>query len=107
MKGAMLTHRNLLANVIQSYAIYGENMQPGREGVLTPTPLYPVYAMTSAMNLGIYIGATILLIKNFEVTDVLTKVKQYQPTFFPGVQKMYYALVNHPGVESYGVDCLK
>src|SRR5699024_10070783 len=76
MKGAMLTHRNLLANVIQSYTIYGENMQPGREVVLTATPLYHVYAMTSAMNLGIYIGATILLIKKFEVTDVLTKVKQ-------------------------------
>src|SRR5690625_4995659 len=67
MKGAMLTHRNLLANVIQSYAIYGENMQPGREIVLTATPLYHVYAMTSAMNLGIYIGATILLIKKFEI----------------------------------------
>ena len=107
MKGAMLTHRNLLANVIQSYAIYGENMQPGREIVLTATPLYHVYAMTSAMNLGIYIGATILLIKKFEVTDVLTKVKQYQPTFFPGVPKMYNAFVNHPGVESYGLDCLK
>lgn len=107
MKGAMLTHRNLLANVIQSYAIYGENMQPGREVVLTATPLYHVYAMTSAMNLGIYIGATILLIKKFEVTDVLTKVKQYQPTFFPGVPKMYNAFVNHPGVESYGLDCLK
>jgi len=107
MKGAMLTHRNLLANVIQSYAIYGENMQPGREIVLTATPLYHVYAMTSAMNLGIYIGATILLIKKFEVTDVLTKVKQYQPTFFPGVPKMYNAFVNHLGVESYGLDCLK
>src|SRR5699024_12270973 len=63
--------------------------------------------MTSAMNLVIYIGATILLIKKFEVTDVLTKVKQYQPTFFPAVTKMYNALVNHPGVESYGLDSLK
>src|SRR5699024_10531732 len=107
MKGAMLTHRNLLANVIQSYAIYGENMQTGRAVVLTATPLYHGYAMTSARNLGIYIWATILRIKKFEITDVLTKIKQYQPTFFPGVPKMYNAFVNHSGVESYGLDCLK
>src|SRR5699024_11416815 len=61
----------------------------------------------SILNLVIDIGATILLMKKFEVTDVLTKVKQYQPTFFPGVTKMYNAFVNHPGVESYGLDCLK
>src|SRR5699024_4130624 len=107
MKGAILTHRNLLANVIQSYAIYGENMQPGREVVLTVTPLYHVYAMTSAMNLGIYIGASILLINYFVITDVLSILKQYQPTFFPGVPKMYNAFVNHSVVESYGLDCLK
>src|SRR5699024_12510297 len=54
MKGAMLTHRNLLANVIQSYAIYGENMQPGREVVLTDTPIFLVYGMISAIKLGIF-----------------------------------------------------
>ncbi|UOR11492.1 long-chain-fatty-acid--CoA ligase [Halobacillus amylolyticus] len=107
MKGAMLTHLNLVANIIQSYTMYGKRMLFGQEVVLTATPLYHVYAMTSAMNLGIYIGASLLLIRKFEVDDVLNKIKRYQPTFFPGVPGMYNAFVNHPDVESYGLHCLK
>ncbi|GAB3055427.1 long-chain-fatty-acid--CoA ligase [Virgibacillus ainsalahensis] len=107
LKGAMLTHYNLVANVVQSYAMYGEDMEFGKETVLTATPLYHVYAMTSGMNLGIYIGATNLLIKKFEVDDVLEQIKEYQPTFFPGVPRMYNAFINHKRVGEYGLDCLK
>ncbi|SFB22529.1 long-chain acyl-CoA synthetase [Lentibacillus halodurans] len=107
IKGAMLTHYNLVANVVQSYAMYGKDMEFGKEIVLTATPLYHVYAMTSGMNLGIYIGATNLLIKKFEVDDVLEKIRDYQPTFFPGVPRMYNAFINHERVWEYGLDCLK
>jgi long-chain acyl-CoA synthetase len=107
MKGAMLTHHNLVANVVQSYSMYGENMVKGQETVLTATPLYHVYAMTSAMNLGIFIGAEILLFRKFDVTDVLEKVKKYKPTFFPGVPRMYISFVNHPDIEKYKLSCLK
>ncbi|MFF2876386.1 long-chain fatty acid--CoA ligase [Gottfriedia sp. NPDC057991] len=107
MKGAMLTHYNLIANVIQSCSMYGKNMVPGQEVILTVTPLYHVYAMTSAMNLGIYLGATILLFKKFNVENVLDHIKKYKPTFFPGVPKMYNTLVNFPEVEEFGLNCLK
>ncbi|KKK37206.1 long-chain fatty acid--CoA ligase [Mesobacillus campisalis] len=107
MKGAMLTHYNLVANVIQSYSMYGDQMVKGEETVLTATPLYHVYAMTSAMNLGIYIGATLLLFRKFEVQDVLEKIKKYRPTFFPGVPRMYISFVNHPDIDKYNLDCLK
>ncbi len=107
MKGAMLTHYNLVANVVQSYSMYGEKMVKGEETVLTATPLYHVYAMTSAMNLGIYIGAGILLFRKFDVKDVLEKIQKYRPTFFPGVPKMYIAFVNHPDTPKYNLTCLK
>ncbi|MDN4522988.1 long-chain-fatty-acid--CoA ligase [Fictibacillus fluitans] len=107
MKGVMLTHHNLLANVIQSYTMYGEKMIPGQETVLAATPLYHVYGMTSAMNLGIYIGATLLLFKKFDADYILPFIKEYRPTFFPGVPKMYNAFVNQPSVENYGLNCLK
>ncbi len=107
MKGAMLTHYNLVANVYQSYAMYGKRMEFGKECILTATPLYHVYAMTSAMNLGIYIGATILLVNKFEVTKVLEIIKQYQPTFFPGVPRMYNAFVNHKNAQEYGLSSFK
>jgi long-chain acyl-CoA synthetase len=106
-KGAMLTHYNLVANVVQSRGMYGENMKFGTETSLSATPLYHVYGMTSAMNLTIYIGGTVLLFSRFEMNHVLEMVKKYKPTFFPGVPKMYIAFVNHPNIEQYGMNCLK
>lgn len=106
MKGAMLTHHNLTSNVIQSHAMYGETMKKGEEVILTATPLYHVYAMTSAMNLGIHLGATILLFPKFEVQTVLESIQKYRPTFFPGVPKMYNAFINHPDIENFDLTCL-
>ncbi|WP_051865100.1 long-chain-fatty-acid--CoA ligase [Metabacillus indicus] len=107
MKGAMLTHYNLTANVYQSYLMYGDSMIQGEETVLIATPLYHVYAMTSGMNLGIFIGGRLLLFRKFEIDDVLEKIKVYRPTFFPGVPKMYIAFVNHPQIEEAKLHCLK
>lgn len=106
MKGAMLTHYNLTSNVVQSFAMYGETMKKGREVILTATPLYHVYAMTSAMNLGIHIGATILLFPKFDIQNVLDSVQKFRPTFFPGVPKMYNAFINYPDIEKYDLSCL-
>jgi long-chain acyl-CoA synthetase len=107
MKGAMLTHFNLTANVYQSCLMYGESMVQGKETVLIATPLYHVYAMTSGMNLGIFIGGRLLLFRKFEIDDVLEKIKKHRPTFFPGVPKMYIAFVNHPEIEEAKLSCLK
>ncbi|WP_075981196.1 long-chain-fatty-acid--CoA ligase [Bacillus massilinigeriensis] len=107
MKGAMLTHYNLTSNVLQSHFMYGNQLIQGQETVLAATPLYHVYGMTSAMNLGIYLGATILLIKRFEIKEVLEQINSYQPTFFPGVPKMYNTIINYPGIESFKLNCFK
>ncbi|NHM31229.1 long-chain-fatty-acid--CoA ligase [Neobacillus terrae] len=106
-KGAMLTHFNLVANVLQSKALYGEKMLFGCETILTAIPLYHVFGMTVGMNMGIYTGATNLLVKKFETEKVLNLIKKHQPTFFPGVPKMYTVFVNYPGIENYGLDSFK
>ncbi|WP_409292829.1 long-chain-fatty-acid--CoA ligase [Peribacillus sp. SCS-37] len=106
-KGAMLTYFNLVANVLQSKALYGEKMLFGCETILTAIPLYHVFGMTVGMNLGIYTGSTILLVKKFETEKVLNLIKKHQPTFFPGVPKMYTVFVNYPGIEKYGLDSFK
>lgn len=106
IKGAMLTHKNLITNVMQSYIMYREKLSLGRDTVLAATPLYHVYAMTSAMNLGIYMGANILLVAKFNVDEVMPLIKQHQPTMFPGVPQMYNAFVNYPDAKDYRLDCL-
>ncbi len=107
MKGAMLTHYNLTSNVVQSFEMYGDTMIPGEEVILGATPLYHVYAMTSVMNLGIHLGAKILLFPKFEIQDVLDNITKYRPTFFPGVPRMYNAFINYPEIEEYDLKCLK
>lgn len=107
MKGAMLTHRNVVANVVQSRAMYGDVMEEGKEIVLTATPLYHVYAMTSGMNLSVYLGAAILLYKRFDTKAVLEGIERYKPTFFPGVPKMYMALTQYPEIDRYDLTSLK
>lgn len=106
-KGAMLTHFNLAANILQSKIFYGKGMQFGEETILTATPLYHVYGMTSGMNLAIYIGAANLLVKRFETKEVLSLIQKYRPTFFPGVPKMYTAFVNYPDIGQYDLTCFK
>lgn len=107
MKGAMLTHYNLLANVIQSYAMYSDLLEDGKEVTLAATPFYHVFAMTAAMNVSIFSGQAILIVRKFQVDEVLELIKTYRPSFFPGVPTMYNAFVNHPNVKAYGLDCLK
>lgn len=107
VKGAMLTHYNLLANVVQSYSMYNERLEDGKETTLLATPLYHVYAMTAGMNLSIFSGHTLLVVPTFDVDKVLLLIKKYRPTFFPGVPTMYNAFVNHPHVHRYGLDSFK
>lgn len=107
IKGAMLTHYNLLANVIQSYAMYSDLLEDGKEVTLAVTPFYHVFAMTAAMNVSIFSAQAILIVRKFEVDEVLRLIKKYQPSFFPGVPTMYNAFVNHPNIDEYGLDCLK
>lgn len=106
MKGAMLTHYNLTSNVVQSIEMYGDTMKIGEEVILTVSPLYHVYAMTSGMNLSMYMGGMILLIPKFEIQNVLENIQKYRPTYFPGVPKMYNAFINYPDIEKYDLTCL-
>ncbi|MGE7781255.1 long-chain-fatty-acid--CoA ligase [Peribacillus sp. NPDC097264] len=105
-KGAMLTHRNILANVIQSYEFFKHELKMGRERTLTVIPLFHVFGMQSAMNLSIYTAGDSIMLPRFEIEEVLETIKREQPTTFPGVPTMYVALTNHPKAEEYGMDSI-
>ncbi|SDQ90910.1 long-chain acyl-CoA synthetase [Virgibacillus salinus] len=106
-KGAMLTHRNLLANVMQTYEYFKDAITPGEERFLTVIPLFHVYGMTSCMNLCIYTGALSIMLPRFELEEVLKTIKKVQPTSFPGVPTMYIGLINHPKVSEYGLNSIE
>ncbi|SFA48399.1 long-chain acyl-CoA synthetase [Parageobacillus thermantarcticus] len=106
-KGAMLTHRNILANVMQCAEFFKGTYEVGKERYLTVIPLFHVFAMTSGMNMAIYVGANNILLPRFELQEVLETIKEKQPTVFPGVPTMYVAITNTPEVEKYGINSIK
>jgi len=95
-KGAVLTHRNLLANAMQT-----RNWTPkaaeAQEVSLCVAPFFHSYGATVGMNLSIYAAATMVLVPRFKASDVVKTIRQYHPTLFPGIPTMYLALLNEVG----------
>lgn len=106
-KGAMLTHRNILANVLQSHEFFKLEMKIGQEKCLTVIPLFHVFGMTSCMNLTIYTAGELIMLPRFELEEVLNTIKNEQPTIFPGVPTMYVAITSHPRAEEYGINSIQ
>ncbi|GCE24802.1 long-chain-fatty-acid--CoA ligase [Dictyobacter alpinus] len=92
-KGAILTHRSLLANAIQIRSWFTE-IRAGEERVLCVTPFFHVYGLTTCMNISILLAATMILIPRFKIKDVVKAIRHEQPTLFPGVPTMYFALLH-------------
>jgi long-chain acyl-CoA synthetase len=92
-KGAMLTHRNLLANTLQCWA--WNDLPPGsHHTTLCVAPFFHVYGLTVAMNQTLYGGSTLVLLPRFTVKDTLKAIKRYRPDLFPGVPTLYLALAH-------------
>ncbi|AXF55367.1 long-chain-fatty-acid--CoA ligase [Salicibibacter kimchii] len=106
-KGVMLTHRNLMANLVQIYEFFKEDLSFGCERILTVIPLFHVYGMSNGMNLAIFLGATNIMLPRFDVQNVLETIKEEKPTMFPGVPTMYISLLTHPEAEKYGLDSIR
>ncbi|MBM7661963.1 long-chain acyl-CoA synthetase [Bacillus mesophilus] len=105
-KGAMLTHYNLVANTLQSAATAQIKTRLGEERVLTISPLFHVYGMTSAMNLTFLNGGNLILVPKFEVEQVVKIIEQTKPTAFPGVPTMYIALLTYYKSYQFDLSCL-
>ncbi len=94
-KGAMLSHRNLVANAEQARA-WMTDLKDGQEVTLAAIPFFHVYGMTVAMNLSVLIGATIVLVPNpRDIGMVLSQIETSKATLFPGVPTLYNAINNH------------
>lgn len=105
-KGVMLSHRNLVANAIQTRQWMPDAVEGG-ECCLSVVPFSHIYGLTTAMNLPVSIGATMVLKSSFNVIDVLRAIRRHHPTIFPGVPNMYLAINNVPGVRKYKLGSIR
>jgi long-chain acyl-CoA synthetase len=90
-KGAMLTHRNLVANATQIWA-WSELGTGTHHKTLCAAPFFHVYGLTVGMNMSVINGATMVLLPRFSVAETLKTIEQRKPDLFPGVPAMYQAL---------------
>jgi long-chain acyl-CoA synthetase len=103
-KGAMLTHRNIIANLLQSEAwmqpaLHNPRKPPPPEQitVVCALPLYHIFALTVCSLLGARTGALNLLIPNpRDIPGLIGELAKVRATMFPAVNTLYNALANHP-----------
>ena len=94
-KGAMLTHGNVVSNLLQANAAYSPMLDDGKEFVVTALPLYHIFALTVNCLLFMHKGANNLLITNpRDLPAFIGELKKHPYTAITGVNTLFNALVN-------------
>lgn len=94
-KGAMLTHANVVANVLQADGAYSPALENGTEFVVTALPLYHIFALTVNCLLFLHKGSQNLLITNpRDIPAFVSELEKYPFTALTGVNTLFNALVN-------------
>ncbi len=107
-KGAMLTHRNMVANVEQATAWISPLIKPGKEIIITALPLYHIFSLMANCLTFMKMGAFNVLVTNPGDMDGFVKIlRQYPFTTITGVNTLFNALLNQPEFHSVDFSHLK
>ncbi len=107
-KGAMLTHRNMVANLEQAKAAIKPQLEEGKELVVTALPLYHIFALTANCLTFITLGGTNLLITNpRDMPGFVKELSKYTFTAVTGVNTLFNGLLNTPGFSELDFSTLK
>jgi long-chain acyl-CoA synthetase len=99
-KGAMLTHRNLVANMQQASAWIGANAKPGEEIIITALPLYHIFALTSNCLVFMKFGGMNYLITDpRDMAKFVGELKKIRFTAITGVNTLFNGLLNTKGFD--------
>jgi long-chain acyl-CoA synthetase len=111
-KGATLTHRNVIANVLQSEAWSQPAMRKPpvveQMTIVCALPLYHIFALTACAMWGTRVGALNILIPNpRDIGGFIKELRKYQINMLPAVNTLYNALLNHPDFGAIDFSALK
>jgi long-chain acyl-CoA synthetase len=103
-KGAMLTHRNLVANAV-AFAAWIKGTS--EDTFLAALPLFHIYGMTTSMNVPITLGARIVLLSRFDPVKTLVTVQKHKTTVLCGSPIMYQTLLANPDLSNYDLTSIR
>jgi long-chain acyl-CoA synthetase len=104
-KGAMLTHRNLLANIEQNVSLVMErpsNLERGK--AVAVAPFFHILGTTVVLLTSIKYGMNMLTVPRFQVDELIELIKREEPVMLTGVATIFTALHSYPDMEDYGLD---
>ncbi|MBT1450951.1 long-chain-fatty-acid--CoA ligase FadD [Glaciecola sp. XM2] len=100
-KGAMLSHRNMVANLEQVSGILEVSVEPGKDMVVTALPLYHIFALTSNCLTFLKYGCPNLLITNpRDMPAFVKELSKYPFAVLTGVNTLFNGLLNTPGFDT-------
>jgi long-chain acyl-CoA synthetase len=107
-KGAVLTHRNMVANVLQASAWLGSYLESGEETVITALPLYHIFSLTANCLTFMKIGGHNILITNpRDMPGFVKELAKVEFTSITGVNTLFNGLLHTPGFERLDFSALK
>jgi long-chain acyl-CoA synthetase len=106
-KGAMLSHGNIFANVVQTETWHYRQYHRGEGRYLLVIPYFHIYAFTVGMMCGVWVGGLQILIPKYDVEQVLAAIRDFKPTYFPAVPTVFVSLLAHPKIKDYGLEVVR
>jgi len=107
-KGAELTHRNMVANMLQAGVWASAKMNEGEEVFIAALPLYHIFALTANLLYGLEIGAKNVLITNpRDFSGFVKTLAAERFTFMTGVNTLFNALLETPGFDDLDFSAFK
>jgi len=106
-KGAMLTHRNVVANAHQASMWLSAAGGKKAERMLGVLPFFHVFAMSAVMNLSVLNGMEIIALPRFDLQQTLDLIQKKKPHLMPAVPAIFNAINNHKNVHKYDLSALQ
>ncbi|MFZ1423350.1 MAG: AMP-binding protein [Saprospiraceae bacterium] len=107
-KGAMLTHRNLVANVEQIKAVICYYLEERKETTLSPLPMYHIFAFAVNVMAMMAIGAnTVLILNARDCGSIIKAFRKHPISLMTGVNTLFNAIMQHPGFSKIDFSSLK
>ncbi|HKT80165.1 MAG TPA: long-chain fatty acid--CoA ligase [Vicinamibacterales bacterium] len=103
-KGAMLTHANIFANVVQTDCWTSRDPERGARRYVIVLPYFHIYAFTVGMMTAMWNAGLQVILPKYDPDAVINAIRDHRPTYFPAVPTIFVSLLNHPRFDEAGFD---